>query len=122
MVQGTNGGITRLGLMASVGGGLLVGTAAYVAGLIAPTLSAVPGALHLARGQWPLILLGAPPSAFHDPDPNDHGASWSVPFTKATRVCHVINAIHGTGDCGQTALLKLAFFCLFCEVVLHTHG
>ena len=41
---------------------------------------------------------------------------------QATRVCHVINAIHGTGDCGQTALLKLAFFCLFCEVVLHTHG
>ena len=58
LVQGTNGGVTRLGLFASVGGGLLVGTAAYLGGLIAPTLAAVPGAFEAARGQWLLLPLG----------------------------------------------------------------
>lgn len=58
VMQGTNGGVTRLGLLASIGGGLLVGTAAYLGGLIAPTLSAVPGAFEAARGQWLLLPLG----------------------------------------------------------------
>ena len=58
VMQGTNGGVTRLGLFASIGGGLLVGTAAYLGGLIAPTLAAVPGAFEAARGQWLLLPLG----------------------------------------------------------------
>ena len=61
VVQGTNGGVTKLGLMASIGGGLLVGTAAFVGGLIAPTVASVPGALEAAQAQWQLIPLGQPP-------------------------------------------------------------
>lgn len=51
--KGTNGGITLLGLAASVAGGLLVGTVFYAAGFLSPS-----GNYKLSVKQWVLIPLG----------------------------------------------------------------
>lgn len=50
---GTNGGVTLVGLVASVLGGGIVGTAYYFMQLL------LVKDLHLAVPQWPIILYGA---------------------------------------------------------------
>eukprot|EP00890_Picochlorum_soloecismus_P005879 jgi/Picsp_1/6292/NSC_03642-R1_gtp-binding protein 2 len=52
--KGTNGGVTLLGLGASVAGGLYIGMLFYVSGIISP--SGVRGGF---VQQWPLIAIGA---------------------------------------------------------------
>lgn len=50
--KGTNGGVTLLGLGASVAGGLFIGLTFYAAGIVSPT-----GNYSAGVRQWPLILL-----------------------------------------------------------------
>ena len=57
--QGTNGGVTQLGLAASTAGGLFVGLMFYGAALASPTLLAMPGQAAAAARQWQLVPLGA---------------------------------------------------------------
>ena len=57
--QGTNGGVTKLGLAASTAGGLFVGLCFYCAALVSPTLRAMPGQAAAAARQWQLVPLGA---------------------------------------------------------------
>ena len=52
--KGTNGGVTLLGLVASVAGGLYIGLLFYASGLISP--SGVRGGF---VQQWPLVAIGA---------------------------------------------------------------
>lgn len=54
-MQGTNGGVTALGLAASLAGGLFVGVVFYAAALVSPTLH---GQAAAAARQWQLIPLG----------------------------------------------------------------
>lgn len=58
ILQGTNGGVTRLGLSASAAGGLLIGLTFWLAALVSPTLRSQPAAQQAAFQQWPLIALG----------------------------------------------------------------
>ena len=51
--RGTNGGVTLLGLAASLGGGALVGAVFYAAGVASPT-----GNYNAAVRQWALLPLG----------------------------------------------------------------
>ncbi|GLC41178.1 hypothetical protein PLESTB_001529800 [Pleodorina starrii] len=56
--RGTNGGVTLLGLSASIMGGMFVGLVFYLAGLLSPTLWIFEAQRSLAAGQWRLIPLG----------------------------------------------------------------
>lgn len=55
---GTNGGVTSIGLAASVAGGLFVGAVFYGAAIVSPTLWIFERQQTLAAAQWPLVLLG----------------------------------------------------------------
>ena len=59
-MQGTNGGVTALGLAASLAGGLFVGVVFYAAALVSPTLLLLHGQAAAAARQWQLIPLGNP--------------------------------------------------------------
>jgi uncharacterized protein (TIGR00297 family) len=52
---GTNGGVTLVGTLAAVGGGLVVGLAYYVTGLF--VVVTTPSGT--AAAQWPIVLIGA---------------------------------------------------------------
>lgn len=56
--KGTNGGVSLLGLSASIAGGLFVGLVFYVAGIVSPTLWIFDAQQELALSQWKLIPLG----------------------------------------------------------------
>ncbi|EFJ52536.1 hypothetical protein VOLCADRAFT_44503, partial [Volvox carteri f. nagariensis] len=56
--RGTNGGVTLLGLSASIMGGMFVGLAFYLAGLLSPTLWIFESQRAVAAGQWRLIPIG----------------------------------------------------------------
>ena len=57
--QGTNGGVTPLGLGASLAGGLFIGAVFYCAGLVSPGVRASEALFALALRQWRLVPLGA---------------------------------------------------------------
>ena len=63
MLQGTNGGVTVLGLLASVLGGLFMGTVSYVVGMVSPNIFTKAALFEAAAAQWQLIPLGAHNSA-----------------------------------------------------------
>lgn len=52
-IPGTNGGVTVVGLVASLLGGAAVGTAYFISQLL------LVGELHLAAPQWPIVAYGA---------------------------------------------------------------
>lgn len=56
--RGTNGGVTLLGLTASLAGGLFVGAVFYAAACISPTLWVFDAQHKLAVAQWRLVPLG----------------------------------------------------------------
>ncbi len=56
--RGTNGGVTLLGLSASILGGVFVGAVFYAAAVVSPTLWVLEGAQQAAVGQWRLVPLG----------------------------------------------------------------
>jgi uncharacterized protein (TIGR00297 family) len=56
--RGTNGGVTVLGLSASVAGGLFIGAAFYLAAVVSPTLWVFDAQRQAALAQWRLIPLG----------------------------------------------------------------
>lgn len=57
-VQGTNGGVTWTGLVASLAGGLFMGLVFWSMGAISPRLYTVPFQQEPAIGQWSLVMLG----------------------------------------------------------------
>lgn len=57
--KGTNGGVTKLGLFASLTGGLFIGLVFWAAVLVSPSLRLHTGAFDSALRQWPVIWLGA---------------------------------------------------------------
>lgn len=57
-MQGTNGGVTKLGLFASLTGGLFIGLVFWAAVLVSPSLRLHTGAFDSALRQWPVIWLG----------------------------------------------------------------
>ena len=54
--KGTNGGVTLVGLAASVAGGVFMGAVFYVASVLSPTMPLSPSVA--ARTQWKLLVLG----------------------------------------------------------------
>lgn len=56
--RGTNGGVTLLGLSASIAGGLFVGAVFYAGALASPTLWVFEPQRAMAAAQWKLIPLG----------------------------------------------------------------
>ena len=65
MLQGTNGGVTVLGLLASVLGGLSMGTVSYVVGMVSPSIFTKAVLFEAAAAQWQLIPLGAHNQTWH---------------------------------------------------------
>lgn len=65
MLQGTNGGVTGLGLLASVLGGLFMGTVSYVVGMVSPSIFTKAVLFEAAASQWQLIPLGAHNQTWH---------------------------------------------------------
>ena len=57
-VQGTNGGVTVLGLLASVMGGLFMGFISYIVGMVSPSIFTRAVLFEAASAQWQLIPLG----------------------------------------------------------------
>ena len=57
-VQGTNGGVTFLGIAASAAGGLFVGLVFYFGSLISPGIRRSDMLFAAAKQQWILIPLG----------------------------------------------------------------
>ena len=57
-MQGTNGGVTALGLVASVMGGLFMGLISYIAGMVSPSIFTRAILFEAAAAQWQLIPLG----------------------------------------------------------------
>ncbi|KAK9799331.1 hypothetical protein WJX73_005091 [Symbiochloris irregularis] len=57
--KGTNGGVTWLGLGASVAGGLFMGLVFWASALASPSLRAQPPLHSAAVRQWSLVLVGA---------------------------------------------------------------
>ena len=57
-VQGTNGGVTVLGLIASVMGGLFMGFISYIVGMVSPSIFTRAVLFEAASAQWQLIPLG----------------------------------------------------------------
>lgn len=58
LLQGTNGGVTRAGLLASVAGGAFIGLVFWSVAAVSPTLYTVPALQEPAIEQWSLVLLG----------------------------------------------------------------
>ena len=59
-MQGTNGGVTFLGLGASVAGGLFIGLVFWLSALMSPILRMHAAAHQAAARQWPLVIIGGP--------------------------------------------------------------
>jgi len=55
VIQGTNGGVSWIGLICSIAGGLVVGFSYYI--LVINTIDTA--VLQLAAPQWPIIVVGA---------------------------------------------------------------
>ena len=60
-IQGTNGGVTQLGLAASLAGGTCMGLVFWLAALLSPTIHSHSGAYQAAARQWALVLIGELP-------------------------------------------------------------
>jgi hypothetical protein len=64
-LQGVNGGVTLIGLLASVLGGLLMGIVFYAGGLISPGIRRSDVMFTAALHQWMLVPLGRSFGAKH---------------------------------------------------------
>ena len=63
--QGTNGGVTPLGLAASLAGGVFIGSVFYAAGLLTTAMRGSDVLYGIALRQWRLVPLGVLPALMH---------------------------------------------------------
>jgi hypothetical protein len=95
MLQGTNGGVTVLGLLASVLGGLFMGTVSYVVGMVSPSIFTKAVLFEAAAAQWQLIPLGA------------HDQTWICALAWVLHfVCVILETIPDTAACWLKGIQK----------------
>ncbi len=114
--RGTNGGVTLLGLSASILGGMFIGAVFYAVAIISPTLWILDGLQAAAVQQWRLIPLGLMAGLFGSVLDSLLGATLQVRVETQTQKGMVANLRtrspnrHRSAEYGSSAQLVYLLF------------